>query len=227
MSIAEDSPKADELAKKPTIPKFARWGSFLFKASAEKSSPAVVSTRRVPDGMRVYCVGDIHGRNDLLDQMADHVKADIDGQSFEKIVTVFLGDYVDRGFGSMAVVERLSRGEWPTATIALAGNHEDLLLRFLADEKILEAWRGLGGLETLHSYGVDVGSGQARRDCKKIQDAFKARFPEHHYRFLEALQTFVDNRRLFLLSRRHQAWRAPRPSEARRSFEHPRRVSVC
>jgi len=96
---------------------------------------------------------------------------------------------VDRGFGSMAVLERLSRDEWPTATIALAGNHEDLLLTFLADNKILEVWRGLGGLETLHSYGVDVGSGQARRDSKKIQDAFKARLPEHHHRFLETLQT--------------------------------------
>ena len=45
--------------------------------------------------------GDVHGRNDLLDQMAERVKADMEGQSFEKVVTVFLGDYVDRGFGSM------------------------------------------------------------------------------------------------------------------------------
>ena len=87
------------------------------------------------------------------------------------------------------MLERLSRSEWPTPIIALAGNHEDLLLRFLEDERILEAWRGLGGLETLHSYGVDVGPGLAGRDFKKIQAAFKARFPEHHRQFLETLQT--------------------------------------
>ena len=96
MSIADNSAQAG-LAKETTTTKFARWASPFFKAFAEKSSP-VVTTRRVPDGMRVYCVGDIHGRNDLLDQMAERVKADMDGQSFEKIVTVFLGDYVDRGF---------------------------------------------------------------------------------------------------------------------------------
>ena len=72
-------------------------------------------------------------------------------------VTVFLGDYVDRGLGSMQVVERFVRSEWPTAFIALAGNHEDLLTAFLEDERVLDAWRSLGGLETLHSYGVDVG----------------------------------------------------------------------
>ena len=187
MSIADNSAQAG-LAKETTTTKFARWASPFLKAFAEKSSP-VVTTRRVPEGMRVYCVGDIHGRNDLLDQMAERVKADMDGQSFEKIVTVFLGDYVDRSFGSMPVLERLSRSEWPTSIVALAGNHEDLLLRFLEDERILEAWRGLGGLETLHSYGVDVGPGLAGRDFKKIQAAFKARFPEHHRQFLETLQT--------------------------------------
>src|SRR5262249_20121543 len=56
------------------------------------------------------------------------------------------------------------------------------------DEKVLEAWQGLGGLETLHSYGVNVGLGLARRDSKKIQEGFKARFPDHHHGFLEGLQ---------------------------------------
>ena len=147
-----------------------------------------MTTRRVPDGTRVYCVGDIHGRDDLLDEMAERVKADMEGQSFDHVVTVFLGDYVDRGLGSMRVVERLSRSEWPTPIIALAGNHEDLLMAFLEDEGVLEAWRSLGGLETLHSYGVDVGSGMAGRDFKKIQAAFAARFPEHHRHFLETLK---------------------------------------
>ena len=188
MSITDDSVSADGLAKEATTAKFARWASPFFKAFAERSSP-VATARCVPDGVRVYCVGDVHGRNDLLDKMAERIKVDMADQPSAKIVTVFLGDYVDRGFGSMAVLERLSRNEWPTPTIALAGNHEDLLLRFLEDETILEAWRGLGGLETLHSYGVAVGPSLAGRDRKKIQAAFKVRFPEHHRHFLETLLT--------------------------------------
>ena len=150
--------------------------------------PPVLTTRRVPDGTRVYCVGDIHGRDDLLREMAERVEADMEGRSFDHAVTVFLGDYVDRGLGSMRVVERLARGEWPTSMIALAGNHEDLLMAFLEDEAVLEAWRGLGGLETLHSYGVDVGPAMAGRDFRAVQAAFAARFPEHHRHFLETLK---------------------------------------
>jgi serine/threonine protein phosphatase 1 len=136
----------------------------------------------------VYCVGDIHGRDDLLKEMAERVEADIGLASSDDAVTVFLGDYVDRGLGSIHVVEQLARDDWPTPIIALAGNHEDLLMTFLEDEGILEAWRSLGGLETLHSYGVDVGPAMAKRDFGAVQAAFAARFPESHRQFLERLK---------------------------------------
>jgi serine/threonine protein phosphatase 1 len=153
-----------------------------------KAAAPAASERRIPDGMRVYCVGDIHGRDDLLRQMAERVEADLESSSFDQAVTVFLGDYVDRGLGSMHVVEQLARGEWPTPMIALAGNHEDLLLAFLEDEGVLEAWRGLGGLETLHSYGVNLGPAMAKRDFGAVQAAFAACFPEPHRQFLERLK---------------------------------------
>jgi serine/threonine protein phosphatase 1 len=153
-----------------------------------KSAPPVQSERRVPDGIRVYCVGDIHGRDDLLEEMAARVKGDMESGSFDEVVTVFLGDYVDRGLGSMPVVEKLSRGEWPTSIVALAGNHEDLLLAFLEDASVLEAWRSFGGLETLHSYGVNVRSAMAGRDFGTIQQAFVARLPEAHRHFLANLK---------------------------------------
>ena len=90
-----------------------RWANPFLKAFG-KTPPPVPTTRRVPDGTRVYCVGDIHGRDDLLREMAERVEADMEGRSFDHAVTVFLGDYVDRGLGSMRVVERLARSEWPT-----------------------------------------------------------------------------------------------------------------
>src|SRR5262249_6059678 len=158
-----------------------------FRKAFGKMQPSVPTARRVPDGTRVYCVGDIHGRDDLLREMAEHVSADMTVRSFDHAVTVFLGDYVDRGLGSKRVVEQLARGEWPTSILALAGNHEDLLMAFLENAAVLEVWRSLGGLETLHSYGVDVGLTMAGGDFGRVQAAFAAKFPEHHRRFLETL----------------------------------------
>ena len=136
----------------------------------------------------MYCVGDIHGRDDLLREMAERVGADMKNQSFDIAVTVFLGDYIDRGPGAMRVVERLATGEWPTPIIALAGNHEDFLLTFLDDAGFLAFWRGQGGLETLHSYGVNIGPAMAGREFEEVQAAFTARFPKQHWDFLKALK---------------------------------------
>jgi serine/threonine protein phosphatase 1 len=163
------------------------WMNSVLKRLA-KAPPQAAIERRVPDGMRVYCVGDIHGRDDLLRQMAERVEADLEPSSFDEAVTVFVGDYVDRGLGSMRVVDQLARGEWPTSIIALAGNHEDLLMAFLEDAGVIESWRNLGGLETLHSYGVNVGPAIVKRDFGAVQAAFAACFPEPHRQFLETLK---------------------------------------
>ena len=96
-----------------------RWAKSFLKTFGKKPPPVRIA-RRVPDGTRVYCVGDIHGRDDLLLKMAERVDIDMQDRAFEQVMTVFLGDYVDRGHGSKRVVERLSHNEWPTPFIALA-----------------------------------------------------------------------------------------------------------
>jgi serine/threonine protein phosphatase 1 len=176
----------DDPARKIRTTKFARWANPFLKAF--EGTPPVLTTRRVPDGTLVYCVGDIHGRDDLLRDMAERVGADIKTRSFDQAVTVFLGDYIDRGPGSKRVLERLASGEWPTSIIALTGNHEDFLKDFLDDAGILDFWRSQGGLATLHSYEVDVGQAMAGRDFEKVQAVFTARLPKHHRDFLEALK---------------------------------------
>jgi len=176
----------ENLAQKIKTTKFARWVDTFLKSF--EGTPSGPVTRRVPDGTRVYCVGDIHGRDDLLRELAGCVEADMKTQSFDHAVTVFLGDYIDRGPGSMRVVEQLASGEWPTSIIALGGNHEDFLVTFLDDAGILDFWRGQGGLETLYSYGVNVGLAMAGRDFAAVQTAFTARLPKHHRDFLKALK---------------------------------------
>jgi len=176
----------DKPGQKNITTRIARLTKPFLKAFG--TAPPVATTRRVPDGTRVYCVGDIHGRDDLLRELAERVEADMETGSFDRAVTVFLGDYVDRGHGSMRVIERLASAQWPTSITALSGNHEDFLLAFLDDAEILGFWRSQGGLETLHSYGVNVGPALAGRDFSAIQAAFRARFPKAHRDFLETLK---------------------------------------
>lgn len=136
----------------------------------------------VPGNLRIYAVGDVHGRADLLDALARRIEAELPFAP-DNVLTIFLGDYIDRGLQSSTVVEWLSRGAFPTPFHALCGNHEEVLMRFLEDDSILENWRRFGGLETLHSYGVDVSSAMRGKGYEEARRALLARLPDHHREF--------------------------------------------
>jgi len=103
-----------------------------------------------------YAVGDIHGRFDLL-QLAIEAML-VHGRGRRRRI-VFLGDYVDRGPQSRAVIERLIALQAVEDAICLKGNHEDLMVRALTEpgRSPLNHWRVNGGDETLASYGVSAG----------------------------------------------------------------------
>ncbi len=61
-----------------------------------------------PEGMRIYAVGDIHGRLDLLERLLDLIERDGAKRGKADTVIVFLGDYVDRGRNSKGVASRNS-----------------------------------------------------------------------------------------------------------------------
>jgi serine/threonine protein phosphatase 1 len=138
-----------------------------------------------PERTRVYAVGDVHGRADLLDEIAGLIERDCASAPAETI-TVLLGDYVDRGPQSAAVVERLASGRFPTRLCALRGNHEAMLLGFLAELRLLEFWRSNGGLETLYSYGVDASAAMRGEGYEAARDAFCEALPAAHRALLEA-----------------------------------------
>jgi serine/threonine protein phosphatase 1 len=141
---------------------------------------------RVPDRSRIYVVGDVHGRDDLLDNLTSQIAADVQHADCDESLAIFLGDYIDRGPSSAAVIERLSSETFPTKVLLLRGNHEEMLLNFLEDETILDLWRRNGGLETLTSYNVDVKALLRGHGYKLAQQAFRALLPEKH---LECLKT--------------------------------------
>ena len=90
-----------------------------------------------PEGLRLYAIGDIHGRLDLLECLLGLIDEDRKGRERAAVTTfVFLGDYVDRGPDSKDVVARLVQGFAEDITpIFLKGNHEELLLSFFATRR--------------------------------------------------------------------------------------------
>jgi len=94
----------------------------------------------IEDNHRVYVVGDIHGRSDLLDRIVKEIKRDIEAKPAPESLTVTLGDYVDRGPDSCGVLDRLIANPFPTQYIALKGNHEELFEAFLSDPTVASQW---------------------------------------------------------------------------------------
>ena len=139
----------------------------------------------VPAGMRVYAVGDVHGRSDLLDVLLAMIAEDAATSAADRRVVVFLGDYVDRGADSRGVVDRLAAGPPEGfAWVCLRGNHEDMMLSFMADRSLGPAWMRNGGLPTLTSY---LGPEAERMDLAELQRALIAALPTRHLEFLKTL----------------------------------------
>lgn len=161
--------------------------SLLKRFAGQEAQPA--RAPRIPDGERVYVIGDIHGRWDLLQNLADQINIDQSGAPKLQCVTIFLGDYIDRGPHSAAVLEALASHNFPTSVVALRGNHEEIMLRFLEDETILDSWRKFGALETLHSYGVSVTSVMRGDGYKDAQASLLQALPVDHIDFLKQTPT--------------------------------------
>jgi calcineurin-like phosphoesterase family protein len=146
---------------------------------------------------RLYAIGDIHGRLDLLDRVIDAIKRDVDEYGSD-CLTVTLGDYIDRGPNSRGVIERLLVNPFPCNYVALKGNHEVLLESFLADPAVGEHWRRLGCLETLHSYGVPVSGLMVGKSYEEAAARLRDAMPAQHMSFLRSLRISHSNDKYFL-----------------------------
>jgi serine/threonine protein phosphatase 1 len=142
---------------------------------------------RVADGTRIYVVGDIHGELDSLREVVRKIGADIAGRPGAEVFTVFVGDYVDRGLNSRGVIDALMLEAGVGTKIMLRGNHEELLLAALDDVERMRPWCAIGGVQTLFSYGVDVGEVMRGRGFEVARAAFVAAIPESHVAWLRGL----------------------------------------
>ena len=167
-----------------------------------------------PEAGRLYVVGDIHGRSDLLDRMVVEISRDLAARPAGSCLTVTLGDYIDRGPDSCGVLDRLAGNPFPMDFIALKGNHEELFETFLRDPSIADHWRRLGGLETLRSYGVAVRALMIGRNYRQAAEALGKAVPQKHMDFLTSLKMSLTVGRYFLC---HAGVRPGVPLEAQRA----------
>lgn len=127
-----------------------------------------------------YVIPDIHGRYDLLSEALAEIAAHAAGEAG---IIVTIGDYVDKGPDSKAVIERLLSGVGPGwSLVALKGNHDAMMLQALRDPSKLAAWLDKGGDTALASYGGDP-----------------AAVPQSHIAWLEQLRLLhIDAQRLYV-----------------------------
>ncbi|MFT3965268.1 MAG: metallophosphoesterase family protein [Sphingobium sp.] len=155
----------------------------------EAAGPRLFSTG---EGRRIYAIGDVHGRRDLLAGLLDAIVADNDARGpAGELRLVMLGDLIDRGPESAGVVDLVMAmaERWPGME-CLMGNHEEMfLLALRGDPQGMSLFRRLGR-ETLLSYGiaadiVDEGDDEA------FFGAMMAHVPEGHRDYLAARPNFL------------------------------------
>src|SRR5262249_32757604 len=117
-------------------------------------SRRIVNPPQLPEGIRIYAFGDIHGRADLLKEMFTVVDLDLARSPVSRPIEVYLGDYIDRGPHSAQTLDLLIERRRRRKTVFLKGNHEAYFLQVLGDAAKLDDWRQFGGLQTLMSYGL-------------------------------------------------------------------------
>lgn len=162
--------------------------STLFKRKAKVVAPL---TPRVPDGVAVWAIGDVHGRLDLLKPLVEAILADAAETSATRKVVIFLGDYIDRGPESRGVVRYLidlpkdAGIEWRF----LKGNHEEAMLDFLEDPTTGPTWCEYGGDATLASYGLRLPQMKHKPEAwKHLADDLDHKVTPAELEFLQGLE---------------------------------------
>ncbi|HEX3148169.1 MAG TPA: metallophosphoesterase family protein [Gemmataceae bacterium] len=126
---------------------------------------------------RTIAVGDIHGCATALDSLL----RSIDPKPDDTLIT--LGDYIDRGPNSRAVIDKLILLAGQCRLIRLVGNHEEMLMQAWSDKAAIKKWLEVGGVDTLRSYGwVRGGAPRPLREW----------FPRPHQEFIEGCQSYWE-----------------------------------
>lgn len=131
--------------------------------------------------VRIACIGDVHGRIDLLEKLGRRLE-DFVGDETRRLIEIYVGDYIDRAGDPKSVVEFLIARQARTdrEVVCLLGNHEYLLLSALRSDDGFLHWLSFGGVSTLLSYGVP--SAEVKRNPSNATTIVRSR-SVNPYRF--------------------------------------------
>ena len=171
----------------PSTPLIRVLPDFMPFFRKRSQAPAVPAQPRLPEGLRVYAIGDVHGRSDLLADAFARIDRNEAEAPSQRNLTIILGDMIDRGSDSRGVVNHiLARAEkhW---LVAMRGNHEQCLIEFLDDPDVLEFWGGFGAFNTLLSYGVRPVMNPTAEQREQLHQEFVTAVPPEHLAFFRDL----------------------------------------
>jgi serine/threonine protein phosphatase 1 len=178
------------------------WNLLTLQKSDPRPALVAARLRRIAlshEPSAIYAIGDVHGCLDKLRRLEEKLVEDgrtIDGAK----LIVMLGDYVDRGPESAAVVDHLM-GPMPVGFVrqCLRGNHETMFLDYLDKSLELDTWMAFGGAHTILSYGLDIEYlvSEMGFETRMIADEFRSAVPASHVGFLQSLPVCLETPRYF------------------------------
>jgi diadenosine tetraphosphatase ApaH/serine/threonine PP2A family protein phosphatase len=136
---------------------------------------------RLPEGRRIYAIGDVHGCDVQLGNLHELIAEDLARRPIETPLLLHIGDYVDRGADTAGVLQRLlTESPIPGMPVVnLVGNHDETMLHALSGDRAAATdWLFAGGAPALQSYGIDPDS---------PRESWPEQVPSEHLDFLRGL----------------------------------------
>ena len=144
----------------------------------------------IPPGERVYAVGDVHGRLDLLEAMIAAIDADDAASRPAETTIILLGDLVDRGPDSAGVIAAARTWRGQRAVRILLGNHEEMLLQAFDSDEVMRQFLRFGGRETVLSYLAEPDQ-YHRADLAGARELMLAAIPDADIDFIRSFEDSV------------------------------------
>lgn len=141
-------------------------------------------------GQRIYAIGDIHGRADLLRSLLAQIRNDEAIRAPAQTTIIFLGDLIDRGPDSAGVIDQIMHLQGQYKVRGVAGNHEEMFLASLASDDVLRKFLAYGGREMVLSYLGDVDQ-YNRLSIPDLRERLPEIIPSSHIAFLRELEDMI------------------------------------